>query len=252
MSGKGDSVFDEPQFQPQRRLPPAQEGVPNAAETPRGDDWDAIRDGAVNEPFFAGKVPGETFPQWLARKEAGVSADRAALACLAAGLVGGCFAIVGAFLAHLFGVRGSGFGLFYLCAFGPASEELLKVSGLIFLLEKRPYLVRSGPLLLVAGLLAALVFASVENVIYTRIYVVPDDVRNWSLFVGFRWIVCTLLHVSCSLIAALGLLKAWRLARSLAVPFSMETAYPLLVSAIVFHGFYNFAAWRWLEPFLTP
>lgn len=56
----------------------------------------------------------------------------------------------------------------------------------------------------------------------------------------FRQVICVLLHVSCTLIASMGLRRAWLMQRHLMRPAQLDDAYVLLTVAIVVHGFYNF------------
>jgi len=155
---------------------------------------------------------------------------------IAAGLaavVAGPFAILGALL----GAGGTASFAFLLVAiaFGPLAEEVLKASGALYLAEQRPWLVPAGWVLPLVTLVAGLVFASIENLVYLNIYI-SDPTQE---IIRWRWIAGPLLHGTTSFIAGLGVRRMWIITnREHHVP-RMRHAAPYLIAAVVVHGLYN-------------
>ena len=112
--------------------------------------------------------------------------------------IAGPFAAMGAFMSG----RQTVFRILYLILFAPVIEELLKQSGMIYLLEKKPYRIFSGGQFIVAAIISAGVFASIENLLYIHFYSNGQTFESFSDFCCFRWGVCTSLHVVCSVIAS--------------------------------------------------
>ena len=146
--------------------------------------------------------------------------------------------IIGALMA---GVPGTG-GLLYAIVFGPVAEELLKQSGMTYLLEKKPYRVFAAWQFVFVAVVAGLVFATIENLVYINIYFPASGVRNVATAAAFRWVACTLLHVSCAAIASLGLVRVWRRQLHEGGSPELTAAFPFFIAAMVVHGTYNFAA----------
>lgn len=157
---------------------------------------------------------------------------------VAAALIGGPFAIIGAFMSG----RQSIFGAVYVILFGPVIEELLKQSGMVFLLEKKPYRVFASWQFVFCAAMSALFFATIENLLYIHLYSADMKIADPEFFATFRWTVCTALHVCCSVIASLGLIKVWKKQLSDGRPADLSIAYPHFLIAIAVHGCYNFIA----------
>ena len=71
----------------------------------------------------------------------------------------------------LFDALTSGVGLVGPVVVGPLVEEVLKPTGLVILLTRRPHLKLSPTTGVLAGAFSGLVFAAIENVIYLLVYV---------------------------------------------------------------------------------
>ena len=157
-------------------------------------------------------------------------------ATVCAGLFSGLIAVIGAF----FRPEGSWLVVLNIFFFSPFMEELFKQIGLIYLLEKRTWLLRFTWQFPLAGALSGLTFACLENLIYRYHHLVNLGGGDLSYIMGFRWIVCTLLHLSCSLIASAGLCHAWKHHMGHFRPFNLRDSTWYFAAAIGLHGFYNF------------
>ncbi len=157
-------------------------------------------------------------------------------ATILAGLFSGILAVIGAF----FRPEGPWLVILNIFFFSPFMEELFKQTGLIYLLEKRTWLLRFPWQFPLAGALSGLTFAVLENLIYQYHHLAGTEGEELSCIMGFRWIVCTLLHLSCSLIASAGLCHAWKRHMGHFRPFNLRDALWYFAAAIGLHGFYNF------------
>jgi RsiW-degrading membrane proteinase PrsW (M82 family) len=147
-------------------------------------------------------------------------------------LCGGIFGILGA--AFNEALHGS-----LLLAFvgAPVFEEILKPSGVYFLLAKYPRVVRNRLYTAFLSALGGAAFATIENIIYLNIYF-PHPTPE---MVIWRYAVCTGLHTVCSFIFGFGINQ-----RLLASVFG-ETKFlgygkRFFLTAIVLHSLYNIAA----------
>src|SRR5690606_37992269 len=152
-----------------------------------------------------------------------------------AAVLGGPLAIVGALLAS----KPGSLPTLYLVLFGPVIEEILKQSGMTFLIEKKPWRVVGAWQFIYCAVAAGLAFAAIENVIYLHLSAPLQGISDIARLAAFRWTVCTALHVGCALIASLGLIRAWRQQSVTGGPIELGYAYPYLVAAIAIHGLYN-------------
>lgn len=144
-------------------------------------------------------------------------------------LTGGLFAIFGAIVKE---VASPGPLLAILIA--PVVEEVLKPSGVYYLLERRVRWLSSRIHVALLSMLGGMVFAAVENVIYLYVYI-PDHPPGLALY---RWTVCTALHGVCSFILGLGLGKLLpRMRRG--EPFELEDILGWVIAAVVVHAGYN-------------
>jgi len=200
---------------------------------------DNIRDSVFSEHEHQGARPGKSeFGQWLEEKRKSTTRLRSLVISLLVALIGGPFAIAGAFMAG----RQTAFGLIYIILFGPVAEEVLKQSGMIYLLERKPYHVFSRWQLVAGAFIGAALFATVENLIYVHVYFASLPPDRLAFLAAFRWRVCTSLHITCSLITSLGMIKIWQRHTSEGKPIDLSTGYPHFVAAIAVHGIYNLAA----------
>ena len=200
------------------------EKVPQAGDV-SGDYYQSV----AFEPGVAGvrevpRLPGQSWPWTLA-----------VLLTIFCGLVGGLLAVPAMFLKG----RESGLWVLMLVVFGPFAEETLKQSGMIFQLEKLPGTVRSGWQFFLAALLGAAVFSVLENLLYGHVYLRHLPPEQLAIAMNYRWVVCTALHIGCTMISALGMRRVWRAALRKGVPCQISDAFPWFVVAVAIHGCYN-------------
>ncbi len=204
----------------------------------RPDDLEMLRDDVAIEPALPQHADSHRWNGWLRRKREECSLPGNLAATVAVALLGGPFAIFGAMIT-----AGQGFGpLLYVIVFGPVVEELLKQSGMTYLLEKKPYRVFSAWQFLFAAVVSGLAFATIENLVYIHVYMPAQGVADIEATAAWRWAVCTPLHVGCSMIASLGLIRAWRRHLHDGRPADLSAAFPWFVAAMVLHGAYNSVA----------
>ena len=202
---------------------------------------DALRDSVLSEPSLDSAAAAElgedraNFGDWLALRKLRVGMGSLVVVTLLAGLAGGPFAIVGALLKS--GLGGINIILWasYAIVLGPLIEEMLKQSGALFLLERRPYWLKRGWQFPVIAVISAAVFATIENIMYINGPIQELKGDAYAAAVSFRWRYCTLLHVGCSLIASVGMWKIWRRQLQDESPAQLSVGYPWMVAAVVCH-----------------
>jgi RsiW-degrading membrane proteinase PrsW (M82 family) len=235
-----DNYFDinsEPsQFEGQFQPDPSEQSVP--VIDGQEDEISTVRDSVLNEPAFTGRLKQAELGVWLSQKRNQCTFWGNSMVTLAAALIAGPFAVMGAFMAG----RQTWFQILYLIIFAPVIEELLKQSGMIYLLEKKPYRIFSTWQFIVAAVISAGVFAAIENLLYIYFYSNGRTFHSFSDFCCFRWAVCTSLHMMCSVIASLGLVRVWKkqLADGRAADLSFGFHY--FIAAMAVHGIYNLSA----------
>ena len=196
-----------------------------------------------DEPTLAPDLAGApapdqvTYARWLDRNIAATSYSTTLLVTAGLVLIAGPLGILGA----LFGSEGGGvstMGLIAVTIFGPVTEEIAKIAGTLWVVEKRPYLFKSIWQILVAAAAGGLFFGVIENLIYLNIYI-PDAspaLARW------RWRVCTGLHLNCSFVAGVGLARIWDHAiRNRTAP-QLGRGMPYFATAMLGHGLYNLTA----------
>lgn len=191
-------------------------------ETPPGRTIDDLR----NTPVLAGEV-----------REPIRDSTRFCVTAVM-GMLGGALAVPCVMLALYTMGHGSLFPL-YIVLIGPMVEEMLKQSGMLFLLERRPWLIAKSWQFPLGAILGGLTFSVLENLIYQHVFLTgfPPEWRNGVMI--YRWTVCTMLHVACSGISGFGLLTAWRRARETGEPFHFKHAFVYTGWAIAVHCGYN-------------
>lgn len=225
----GEPNFFEGAFSPD----PTEKEVPELDG--REDEISTMRDLVANEPAFSGVLEQAPLGEWIQRKRSECSASGSLLVTVMAALIAGPFAIAGVFLS---GTQTS-WHLIYLILFGPIIEELLKQSGMIYLLEKRPYRLFTAWQFVLAAVISSLVFAAVENELYIHLYTRPAMFANPQAFVFYRWTVCTLLHVTCSIVASIGLMNVWQKQMADGRAADLSHAFGYFATAMGIHGVYN-------------
>jgi len=236
------SVREEPALHPERCTEVAE---PESLRTEESavPESERIRDSVFSEPGM--ESPHTAYRDWLAEKSRSRGPWQILLETIAAGVLGGLAAIPGVFLAG----HWTSFQLVYLIGFGPLIEELMKQAGMLYLLEKRPCCVKYGWQFILASVIAAGIFAVLENLLYQHLYLRLLKPDALAIVMTFRWKICTLLHVSCAVIAAMGLRRAWLRHRELGRPAELSDAYGWFTTAIVLHGVYNLlSAVRIIDP----
>ncbi len=215
---------------------PAEERAASVDRVP--DEIETIRDSIAGEPALPGHRDPDRWARWIAAKRAPCTLPGNIAVTLLAALLGGPFAVLGALLA---GQQGFAV-LVYAVVFAPVIEELLKQSGMTYILEKRPYRVFAAWQFVLAAMVSGLVFAVIENLVYIHVYAAEAEPQTVAALAAFRWPVCTTLHVSCAAIASLGLVRVWKKQLRDGKPANLSAAFPWFAAAMVIHGAYNLGA----------
>ncbi len=228
------SVESEPWLKPVgfKHDPSEYTYVPDEPDQP---DVDRIRDSVHSEPF---RDESGEYGEWLDGQQKRTTKFGNIMAALIAGLAAGPFAVIGAFITG----QQTSMSIVYLCFFGPIIEELLKQSGMIYLVERKPYRIFSPWQVAMGAALGALVFAVIENIFYTGIYFSQLPKSDAAILSAFRWRVCTSLHVICGVIASLGISRVWRNQCKTHKPAQLSLAFPYFAVAMAVHGIYNLIA----------
>jgi hypothetical protein len=207
----------------------------------RESDADQVEHNVWEEPALSADLvdgPGEdqlTYSRWLESRIQNTTVLESMGVTLLVILAAGPWGVLGAFWTALYGTGWQGIGLLAVVVVGPVTEEVVKISVAWWVVEKRPYLFKSIAQILFCAGCGGLAFAAIENLVYMYVYV-PDHSLQ---FVLFRWTVCVGLHVSCSLVAGLGLARVWDNAIRNRHRPKTALGIPWLVVAITGHGLYN-------------
>ncbi len=118
----------------------------------------------------------------------------------------------------------------------PVTEEITKVAATLWVVEKRPYWFKSVWQILLCAVAGGALFAVIENLIYIYVYVPSGS----EAFQTWRWTVCTGLHVSCSFLAGVGLVRIWDNAIRNRCQPELTLGMPYFATAMIGHGLYNF------------
>ncbi len=231
--GAGDALSDEP----------ARAGEPHRAE-----DDDRAPDGTPNHtPDLESSVRDEPSMAWnraaiatidgygalLTQRLASTPLVTRWLIVALIALASGPFGVFGAFFSAFTGP--TGLGLLAVTVIAPVVEEMTKVALLVWLVERKPWLLPSAGAVVVAGLLSGAVFGAIENVIYLTVYF-PDraaEIAPW------RWFATAPMHTVASAIAAVGVARMWSAVMRERTPARITIAYPWIVAAMVLHGAFN-------------
>jgi RsiW-degrading membrane proteinase PrsW (M82 family) len=223
---------------------PALSGAPGKNEPAEGEaapgaqpdsDLEALRDSIASEPALPQHADPEQWARWLDEKRRRCTVSGNLGVTLLAAVLGGPFAVLGALLSS-----GSGMiGILYPIVFAPVIEELLKQSGMTYVLERKPYRVFSAWQFVFAALVSGLVFGAIENLVYMVQFAAFLDAEQVWRLTAFRWAVCTPLHAVWAAIASLGLVRVWKKHVHRGRPADLSAAVPWFVIAMALHGLYN-------------
>ena len=61
-----------------------------------------------------------------------------------------------------------------------------------------------------SGALGGAVFSIPEKLIYQHIYLAKLPPEKLAAVMAFRWTLCTLLHILCTVVSSMGLRRVWR------------------------------------------
>jgi len=235
------SVHEEPHRQGDRFRPdPSEARAQEALRRSRSDNSsedDLFEHSVWDEPGLSSELAGEaqagqiTYKTWLERRRRQIGPAKSWAITLAIALLAGPWALVGA----LWGSGRTAWGALSLIVFAPVVEETMKTAAALVVIEKRPFFFRSTAQIVICMLAGALVFACVENLLYLKVYI-----RNPSpVMTHWRWTVCVALHMGCTCIAGLGVIRIWRDVWQRRGRPRLHLGFPYAVTAIVLHGAYN-------------
>jgi len=210
------------------------------------DEMAEIFGSVENEPAITAEDHAGHLGEWIEKKKGECSIAGNLFIAFLVPLIAGPMAVMGAVFAGQKGL----YGLLYVIVCAPVIEEFLKQGGMIYLLEKKPYRVFASWQFVFSAMIAALIFSAIENVLYVGFYVDPSTLKSPTIFAEFRWVVCTAVHVACSMIASLGMIRVWKKQLSDGKPADLSVAYPYFAIAMCVHGAYNLFAFS-LEKLFT-
>jgi hypothetical protein len=231
-----DRVEDEPQFsgRPLRPDPSERAAEEALAREPRDPD-DEIDHDAFEEPNLGPAAGGvRPYATWLRERRAALRGLESWGAVALAALAAGPLAILGA-LMGMPEAQASLAGVAAVILAGPAVEEIMKSAVAAYLVERRPYLFLNRVQVLLCAAAGGLVFAALENALYLKVYIPNPSSR----LVAWRWTICVLLHVGCSLTVGWGLARAWSRGMTREERPVMESVFPFVVGAYLVHAAYN-------------
>jgi len=237
MDEKHFSVEHEPALGAGRfELDPSELGAAPTDRPP--EQFEALRDSVANEPALPQHDDPDQWKRWLAakRRDCTLSGNLAVTALAA--VLSGPFAVLGALMTG----RPTISGYVYAVVFAPVIEELLKQSGMTYVLEKKPYRVFAAWQFVLAAVISGVMFGAIENLVYVHYYASMAGVKDIATLAAFRWAVCTPLHVGCAVIASLGLVRVWKRQMQAGRPADLSAAFPCFAAAMVIHGLYNLGA----------
>ncbi len=233
------SVFREPHLRggPYRSDPSEasadetlREATPSDSERVEQTVWD---EPGISDTLTGGRPSDAlTYARWLDKGRSETSLPKSWLITMGLALVAGPWAIVGA----LFGGGGGTVShIIAIIVVAPVIEETMKIAAVLYVVERRPFLLRSAAQIGICTLVSGLTFACIENLLYLRAFLNdPSPALTY-----WRWTVCVGLHVGCSSIAGFGLMRIWRDIWNRRARPRLQLGFPYVVTAVVIHGVYN-------------
>ena len=235
------SVEDEPHLRAGRFQPDASEARADRAMARNRREGmtedEQVEHSVWVEPGLSRELSGEqpegtlTYAEWLDKRRAQVLPSTSWIVTAFVAALATPWAVLGAFS----GTGQTVFSIAMITIVGPVVEETLKVSAALYVVEKKPFLFQSAVQIAVCAIAGGLSFAAIENLLYFHVYVKDPS----ALYIQWRWTVCVGLHVGCSFIAGLGLIRIWRETWRTQTRPKLSLGYPYLLTAVVIHGLYN-------------
>lgn len=241
------SVEHEPHLrgEPAELDPSERRAAETVRRAARGEsEADVIERSVWDEPALtAGLAPAApegapTYAEWLTRKIAETTPLVSWRTTLLIVLSAGPWGVVGAIIAQMSAGELSFGGALAAIVVAPVTEEIAKVAAALWVVEKRPYLFVSPVQIMLCAAAGGLAFATIENVMYLYVYTPAPS----AAFALWRWTVCTGLHLGCSSLAGVALVRIWRAAISERRRPELALGAPWFTAAMVCHGLYNTAA----------
>lgn len=191
-------------------------------------------------PQLSGAAPPDalTYASWLDARRAETGWGRSWSVTLGTAASAGPLAVLGTLCGTWSLGAWSWFGIVSVTVLGPILEEMMKVALALWIVEKRPFLFRSRVQITACVLAGGFVFAAMENVLY----LVVDASDPPPGLVQWRWTVCVAMHMICSAVAGLGLVRIWSGAMVTRSRPQLAAGAPFLIAAAVLHGAYNAVA----------
>ena len=201
---------------------------------------DRVDHSVWEEPALSAEMVGgapadaATYGAWLSQRMAETPASLSWWVTAGIAAVSGLFAVVGTLLRGSGGL-GLGGGLMMVCLVGPLTEEIMKAALSMWVVEKRPYLFQSPWQIALTAAASGLMFAVVENLLYLNVYI-PNPQAG---IIAWRWTACVALHVICTSVAGLGLIRVWQDCVQHGRRPQLTRASAFLASAVAIHSAYN-------------
>ena len=201
---------------------------------------DRVDHSVWEEPALSAEVvggppaDGVTYGAWLSQRMAQTRPSLSWWITAGIAALSGLFAVVGTLLRGGGGF-GLGGGLIMVCLVGPLTEEIMKAALSMWVVEKRPYLFQSAWQIALTAAASGLMFAVVENLLYLNVYI-PNPQPG---LVAWRWTACVALHVICTSVAGLGLIRVWQDCVQHGRRPQLTRASAFLASAVAIHSAYN-------------
>jgi len=228
----GDSVYEEPDILPGRNMKVIDQdwSCSNCGYNLRGLEPGHLCPECGHREWYLPPPAGvESYKNWLEERIFATSPVKGWLIAFIAAFVGGLMAIITSMLGTEQSTLASFSMVIMAVVFAPTVEETMKIAATAFVIESRPYLFRRVEQIQVAAIGAALIFAAIENFMYLNIYITNPSYE-------------LVLHCACTLVASRGLIKVWNQTMTEHRPPKITQGLPMLITAIVMHGFYNLCA----------
>jgi RsiW-degrading membrane proteinase PrsW (M82 family) len=128
---------------------------------------------------------------------------------------------------------------FHAVFIAPLMEEFFKISGIMLYTLLYANKIKSRSQILWAAVIASLSFAVVENMLYAYFRLADVSEEKFIMIMTFRWILLTLIHMLCALIASMGVISVWK---ALCANKKVKVVHALsfFCIAVFIHASYNF------------